>query len=195
MRRSSLELDAAHQGHIGVNALSLDVVRIADDRGFRHVRVSDEGALDFRRSHPVSCDVDDVVDAPGDPVIAVPIATRAVAGEVLAGISSEVGAHEASVVAEDCARLTRPGVGDDQVSLARAFLNVARSIDDLGNDAKERLRRRPGLELGRPGQRRDEDAAGLGLPPGVDDRAAIIPDNPVIPFPGLRIDRFADRTQ
>ena len=32
----------------------------------------------------------------------------------------------------------------------------------------------PGLEVGRAGQRRDHDAAGLGLPPGVDDRAACL---------------------
>ena len=53
----------------------------------------------------------------------------------------------------------------------------------------------PGFELRRAGQRRDQDAAGLGLPPGVDDRAAAVADDAVIPFPRLRIDRLADRAE
>ncbi len=170
-------------------------MRIADDRGFRHFRVGDERALDFGRAHPVTGHIDDVVDAPGDPVVAVRVAARAVAGEVLAGIGGEICVHEASVVAEHGARLTRPGVGDDQVALARAFLNLALGVDDLRNDAKEGSCRRPGFELGRSGQWGNENAAGLGLPPGVDDRAAAIADDAVIPFPGFRIDGLADRTQ
>jgi hypothetical protein len=57
------------------------------------------------------------------------------------------------------------------------------------------LRRRARLQLGGAGQRRDQDAAGLGLPPGVDDRAAAVADHAVIPFPGFRIDRLADRAE
>ena len=53
----------------------------------------------------------------------------------------------------------------------------------------------PGLSVGRAGQRRDQDAAGLGLPPGVDDRAAAVADHAVIPLPGFRIDRLADRAE
>ncbi len=55
--------------------------------------------------------------------------------------------------------------------------------------------RRAGLERGRAGQRRDQDAAGLGLPPGVDDRAALLADHVVVPEPGLGIDRLADRAE
>ncbi len=57
---------------------------------------------------------------------------------------------------------------------------------------KNGSRRRAGLERGRARQRRDQDAAGLGLPPGVDDRAAAVADHAVIPLPGFRIDRLAD---
>ena len=103
-------LDARHQRDIGVDALPLDVVRIADDRRFRHLRMRDERALDFRRAHAVAGDVDDVVDAAGDPVIAVGVAPAAVAGEVLAGIGGEIGVHEALVVAENRARLAGPGI-------------------------------------------------------------------------------------
>ena len=73
--------------------------------------------------------------------------------------------------------------------------HVAGGVDDLGNDAEERPRRRARLERRRAGQRGDQDAAGLGLPPGVDDRAAAVADDAVIPFPRLRIDRLADRAE
>ncbi len=69
---------------------------------------------------------------------------------------------------------------------------VAFGVDDLRHDAEERPRRRAGLQLGRARQRRDQDAAGLGLPPGVDDRAAVVADHVVVPLPGFRIDRLAD---
>ena len=68
-------------------------------------------------------------------------------------------------------------------------------VDDLRQDAEERPRRRAGFSLVAPGQRRDQDAAGFGLPPGVDDRAATVADDAVIPFPGFRIDRLADRAE
>jgi hypothetical protein len=47
--------------------------------------MGDQGALDFGRPHSVTRDADYVVDAPGDPVIAVGVPPRAIAGEVLAG--------------------------------------------------------------------------------------------------------------
>ncbi len=53
----------------------------------------------------------------------------------------------------------------------------------------------PGFSGRGAGERRDEDAAGLGLPPGVDDRAAALADDPVVPLPGLGVDRLADRAE
>ena len=53
----------------------------------------------------------------------------------------------------------------------------------------------PGFSARRAGQRRDQDAAGLGLPPGIDDRAAAVADHAVIPFPRFGIDRLADRAE
>ena len=76
-----------------------------------------------------------------------------------------------------------------------ALQDLAVRVDDLRLDAEERLRRRARLELRRARQGRDEDAAGLRLPPGIDDRAAAVADDAVIPFPGLRIDRLADRAE
>ena len=62
-----------------------------------------------------------------------------------------------------------------EIALAGALQHLAVGVDDLRHDAEERPCRRTGLELRRAGQRRDQDAAGLGLPPGVDDRAAASP--------------------
>src|SRR5262249_22010769 len=142
--------------------------------------------------HAVAGDVDDVVDAAGDPVIAVSVAAAAVAGEVLVRIGREIGFLEALVIAIDRAHLAGPAIGEDEVALAGAGQHLALGIDDLGLHAEEGARRGAGLQRGRARQRRDQDAAGLGLPPGVDDRAAALADDAVIPLPGFRIDRLAD---
>src|SRR5205823_1528420 len=88
-----------------------------------------------------------------------------------------------------------PGIGDAEIALGLALQFLAVVVDDDRLDAEERLRRRAGLGRNSAGQRRDEDAARLGLPPGVDDRAAVLADDPVIPEPGLGIDRLADRAE
>ena len=79
-----------------------------------------------------------------------------------------------------------------RLPVAGAFQHLALGVDDLRDHAEERPRRRAGLEPRRARQRRDQDAAGLGLPPGVDDRAAAVADHAVVPLPGFRIDRLAD---
>ncbi len=42
------------------------------------------------------------------------------------------------------------------------------------------------------GQRAHHDAAGFGLPPGIDNRTTLAADLAVVPHPGLGIDPFAD---
>src|SRR5205814_6849922 len=139
--------------------------------------------------------VDDVIDAPGDPVIAVGVAAAAVAGEILAFIGREIGLLEAGVVAIDGAHHPRPGFGDAEIALAFAAQNIAVGIDDLRLHTEERLGRRTRLEFGGAGQRRDQNAAGLGLPPGIDDRAAAVADHVMIPLPRFRVDRLADAAE
>ena len=68
----------------------------------------DECAFDFDGADTVAADVQHVIDAAGDPVIAVFIAAATVAGEVCAGIGAEVGFEEALVVAVDGAHLAGP---------------------------------------------------------------------------------------
>ena len=76
---------AGHQRDIGVDALALDVVRIADHGGLRDFRMRDQRGLDFGGADAMAGDIDHVIDAAGDPVVAVLVAPAAVAGEILAG--------------------------------------------------------------------------------------------------------------
>ena len=99
------------------------------------------------------------------------------------------------MIAPDGAHLPRPAVGDDEVALDRAVQHLALGIDDLRQHAGQRQRGRAGLQRHRAGDRCDHMAAGLGLPPGIDDRAAPLAHHLVIPFPGFRVDRLADRAQ
>ena len=65
-------------------------------------------------------------------------------------------------------------------------------VDDLGADAGQRERGRTRLCGGGPGQRADHDPPGLGLPPGIDDRARAAADVLAVPHPRFRVDRLAD---
>src|SRR5690606_8552140 len=150
------------------------------------------GALDLGGAQTVAGDVQHVVDAAGDPVVAIRVAPGAVAGEILAREGGEIGLDEALVVAPDGAHLARPAVEQAQRALGLAVQHLALGGDDGRDDAGQRPGRRTGLELGGAGQGRDQDAAGLGLPPGVDHRAAAVADHAVVPKPGLGIDRLAD---
>src|SRR5262245_42119409 len=103
---------AAHQRHVGIDALALDVMRIADYGGFRDLGMRDQCAFDLGGAEPVAGDIDHVVDPAGDPVVSVGVAPAAVAGEVLAGIGLEIRVDKTLVVAVDGAHLARPRVGE-----------------------------------------------------------------------------------
>ena len=83
---ASLAFLAGHQGDVAIDALALDVVRVADDRGLGDLGVADQGAFDLGGAEAVAGDVEDVVDPAGDPVITVLVAAAAVAGEIFAAV-------------------------------------------------------------------------------------------------------------
>ncbi len=144
----------------------------------------------------MAADVEHVIDAAGDPVIAVFITARAVAREVVTGIGPEIGIDETRMVTVDRAHLPRPRTLDHQRAFGGAVEQLAGGkIDDPGHDTEKRPAGRAGLECGRTRQGRDENAAGFCLPPGIDDRAAALADRVVIPLPGLGVDWFADGAQ
>ena len=79
---------------------------------------------DQRRFHlggaeAMSRDVDHVVDAAGDPPVAVGVAPAAIPGKIVAGIGLEVGIDEALVIAIDRAHLAGPGVDQAEIAGAR----------------------------------------------------------------------------
>ena len=140
-------------------------------------------------------DVQHVIDAAGDPVVAIFITTRAVAAEVHVFEGGEVGLLKALVVAEQRTRLTRPGVGDNQVAFGRPFLWMAFVIHQRGLYAEERTAGGARFQLNSARQWGDHKAAGFGLPPGVHHRALLVADLLPVPLPGFRVNRLADRAQ
>ena len=143
---------------------------IADHRRFGDVGVRDERGFDFRRAHAVARDIDDIVDPAGDPVIIVGIALAAVTGKIFALIGAEIGLDEPFMVAIDAARLSRPAGCDAQIAVGRAIENLTFAIDQLWLDAEKRFARATRFHAMGAGQGGDHDAAGFGLPPGIDNR-------------------------
>src|SRR5690606_39417243 len=125
--------------------------------GWQHRR-----ALARAGADAVAADVDPVVAATGDPVVAVGVAAAAVAAEVHARVGLEVGVDEALVVAVHGAHLAGPGVEHHQVALGLAFEQLALGVHDRRPHAEEGLGRRAGLGGDRAVNWRDHDAVGLG---------------------------------
>ena len=170
--------------------MALDLVRHPD-----HRRLSDGGVIYQRGFHlvrpdAVSRDVDDIVDAPQQPEVAVFILFRAVTGEVHSRETAPVLFDVPVGIAINAAQHRRPGFSEHQVPALAGTDGFPLLIQNLCGDARERSRRRPGFQGRDPRQRRDEDHAGLGLPPGVHDRTPPAPDVLVVPDPGFGIDRF-----
>ena len=196
--RSPSSLHAAAQDHERDDALAGGRVGGADDRGLGDRRVRDERRLDLGGRDAVAGDVHDVVDPAEQPQVAVVVLLRAVAGEVVAllGEPRPVGLAVALVVAPDAAQHRRPRLGEHQQAAAavRAPDLPSSSTTSAAMPGSARVAE-PGLVGGDAGQRADHDRAGLGLPPGVDDRAAVAADDPAVPHPGLGVDRLADRAE
>ena len=167
-------------------------MRNADHCRFGDFRMRHQRRFNFGGTQTVAGNVQHVIDAAGDPVVAIFVTARAVAAEVHIFKGGEVGLFEAFVVAKQRARLARPGIGDRQVPLGRAFQRRAFVIHQHRLDAEEGTRGGTGLQLDGAGQRGDHKAAGFGLPPGVHHRALLVADLLPVPLPGFRVNRFAD---
>ena len=183
------------EGDIGIDALALDVVRHTNHRRFGDFRVRHQCRFNFGGAHAVAGYVKHVIHPAGDPVIAVFVTTGTVTTEVGTGEGREVGLLETVVITEDGTHLTRPGVQQHQVAVGGAAQHIAFAVDQRRLYTEEGTSGRAGLEVGSAGQRSDQNAAGLGLPPGIHDGAALVTNHPVIPFPGFRVDGLAHRAQ
>ena len=180
------------EGHERRERLALEFVRLAHHRRLGHRRVIHQRALHLHGADAVAGDVEHVVHPAEDPPVAVVVELGAVAGEVAAGEPAPVGLPVARVVAVDGAQHPRPRLGERQEAAAlgdRAALlrPPARAVMPGKGIVAE-----PGLVVTTPGSGVIMIAAGLGLPPGVHDRAALAADVLVVPDPRLGIDRLAD---
>ena len=112
---------------------------------------ADERALDLGRAEPVARDVDHVVDAARDPVVAVLVAARAVAREVLAGELLEIRVDEALMIAVDRAHLARPAVEQHEVAGATPSRILPCSSTIAGLTPKNGSVAEPGFSFVAPG--------------------------------------------
>ena len=139
--------------------------------------------------------VQNVVHAAGDPEVAIFIATSAVAAEIHIFEGGEVGLFKALVVAEQGSRLSRPGVGDGQVTFGRALQRSAFIVDQHRLHAEERTRGGTRFQLNGARQRSNHEATGFSLPPGIHHRTFLVANLLPVPLPGFRVNRLADRAQ
>src|SRR5256885_6125023 len=154
--------------------------------------MADERALDLDRRDAMAGDVHDVVDAAEKPEVAVLVDARPVADEIRVLPAAPVRLLVALGIAEYPTQHGRPRFADHEIATAPRWHRVALVVEDGRVDGRERLGRGAWLERGDAGQRRDEDHAGLRLPPRVHHRRAVAADVLAIPDPGLGVDGLAD---
>src|SRR5437868_2689530 len=118
-------------------------------------------------------DVEHVVNSTEQPVVALVVALGAVAGEVAARKTAPVLRLVALWVAPDGASHSRPRPLQHQIATLAERQAVALFVEDVGLDAREGEGRGARLEHRDARQRRDQDLARLGHPPGIDHWAAI----------------------
>ena len=185
---------ATHQDHVADDGLTGDLVGRAHHGGLGHGRVVDQRGLDLGGGDPVTRHVHHVVHPAQQPQVAVAVHPGAVAREVAAREARPVGVVIALRVAPDAAQHRRPRTGERQVAAA-GFHHAAGVVHHLSEHPGQRVGGRTGLGDSDARQRRDHVAAGLGLPPGIGDRAAAGADVAVIPHPRFGVDRLAHRAQ
>ncbi|KAF5036627.1 hypothetical protein DSECCO2_573070 [anaerobic digester metagenome] len=135
-------------------------------------------------------DDDQVVGPPDDHDVAVLILHREVACGVTPGDGLPVGAV-ALVVPVDRPEHRGPGFPDDQEPAGPRRDRGARSVDDVHDGARDRFPGKPGLHWFAD-HRGHHVHPGLGLPPGIHDRAPVSADGVVVPLERLGVERLAD---
>src|ERR1035441_1735585 len=124
----------------------------------------------------MAADVDDVVNAAHEPEVAVGVLAGAVSGEITAFDVAPVGLAIALMVAVDGAGHRGPWLADDEQAAMAGRDVFSLLVDHLRLNAKEGPRGRAGLGGHGAGKGSDQNGASLGLPPGIDDGAAVVAD-------------------
>src|SRR4051794_20564737 len=111
--------------------------------------------------------VQHVVDAAHDPVIAVVVATGIVASEVLAGDFTPIHVFIAIIVAPNATEHAWPGLRHHQPATLVVPDGRAARVDDRGDDSGKRFGATTWLRGDRARKRAHHDPARFGLPPGI----------------------------
>ncbi len=134
-------------------------------------------------------DVHHVVHAAHQPEVPFVVPLGAITGEIGPREARPIRTFVPFRVAIDAAQHGWPRLADNQIASTSGHC-LAVVIDDISVDSREWEGRGARFRDCESRKRRDHDHASLGLPPGVDDRTALLPDVLVVPDPCFRIDRF-----
>src|ERR1700722_5190202 len=137
-------------------------------------------------------DFDDVIDAAQNPYVAIFVALGGITGEIDAGDFFPVLAVVTFVVTVDGAEHGWPGLLDSEVAGLAGAYRFTFHIHNARRDSGKRQSSGAGFRWRGAGQRRNHDRTSFGLPPGVNDGAAIFADGFEIPFPSGGIDGLTD---
>src|SRR5216683_3307760 len=183
---------------------SSDVCSSDLDGGFGDLGDGEAGGFDFLGAEAVVDDVGVVIDAAEDTIVAVGGKNGAVGGVVgpitpvlalgILVVLFVVLRDEALRVAPDGLHDARPRIADaDVASAARArFHFLAFLVPNDRIDAEDGGTGAAGFHAVERGLGAAKEAAGFGLPPGVDDDGFAFAYDFVVPLPDFRLDGFAD---
>ena len=143
----------------------------------------------------MSGDIKHIVNPADNPKITVRITPRTVASQITAFEFTPVLFSISLSVAVNRPQHRRPRFPYDQFPSDIGANLFAALVYHRGINAKERQRCAPRLGRNCAGQRSDQDRAGLGLPPGVDDGTTSAANGFGIPHPRFRIDRLTHRSK
>src|SRR5262249_29665462 len=124
-----------------------------------------------------------VVNPPHNPEVAVFVTAAAVTREVATVYLAPIGILVSLGISPEPAQHARPGLANDQFTTGTRRDSNALIVHYLWNNAKEWERSRPRFSCDSAGQRCDHHGTGLGLPPCIHDRTALLADDFVIPNP------------
>src|SRR5215510_11750389 len=140
-------------------------------------------------------DVDHVIDPTHDPEVAILISPCAVTGKVNSFNLRPILLTIPLVIAINRTQHAGPWPRNHEVAAFIRSHPLAVARHHVSFNPGKWLRGGAGLCGRGSGQRRNHDAAGLSLPPRVDDWATLFPDDSVIPHPRFRVYWLAYRAQ
>src|SRR5208337_1040232 len=193
------------QRYVEVRNLAFDLVSGGDHGCLGDLLYKQTCRLDFLRSEPVPGDVDDIVDATQDAIVAVGRLQSTVAGHVwpvapvpavpILAVPHVVLLDVAIGVFPDRLERARPRVLDTDVSGAAGARRdfVADLVIDNRMNAGHAWPRASRFHRIKGRHRAAQEPAIFSLPPSVDDGRPTLAHHVVIPPPHRRLDRFAHR--